>query len=69
MVEKKIGTTDLSGYYIMTPGNKLFTDYYTEAGADNLLDTKVNGNNPHCIGQISGDSQVILNAITPKVFM
>ena len=63
------GGVDLSNYYTKTETDGLFTPYYTQTQADNLLDTKLNVNNPQDIegtlrlGSVNGVSKIILNSV------
>ena len=63
------GGVDLSNYYTKTETDGLFTPYYTQTQADNLLDTKLNVNNPQDIegtlrlGSVGGTSKIILNSV------
>ena len=63
------GGADLSNYYTKTETDGLFTPYYTQTQADNLLDTKLNVNNPQDIegtlrlGSVGGISKIILNSV------
>ena len=63
------GGADLSNYYTKTETDGLFTPYYTQTQADNLLDTKLNVNNPQDIegtlrlGSVNGVSKIILNSV------
>ena len=63
------GGVDLSNYYTKTETDGLFTPYYTQTQADNLLDTKLNVNNPQDIegtlrlGSVGGASKIILNSV------
>ena len=66
------GGVDLSNYYTKTETDGLFTPYYTQTQADNLLDTKLNVNNPQDIegtlrlGSVNGVSKIILNSVGDK---
>ena len=63
------GRVDLSNYYTKTETDGLFTPYYTQAQADNLLDTKLNVNNLQNmegalnIGSVNGTSKIVLNSV------
>ena len=63
------GGVDLSNYYTKTETDDLFTPYFTQTQADNLLDTKLNVNNPQNmegtlnIGSVNGTSKIVLNSV------
>ena len=63
-------TTDLLGYYNLTQTNTLLDTKYSITQTNSLLDTKLNINDPQDmngvlrIGHITGNSQIILNAVS-----